>query len=91
MPESPSDSDTTDVDNRSDVTIEEPVAQEIERQLDSDSYKSTDSGSDSEDGRVGTHSPPQALRRLARQRKLPDKYDGFIIGPLKQLSVILEN
>ena len=31
MPESPSDNDTTDVDNRSDVTIEEPVAQEIER------------------------------------------------------------
>ena len=26
-----------------------------------------------------------------RQRKLPAKYDGFIIGPLRQLSVILEN
>ena len=90
-PESPSDDDTNDVDNRSNVTIEEPVAQEIERQSDSDSYKSADSGSDGEDGCVGTHSPPLALRRSARQRRLPDKYDGFIIGPLKQLSAILEN
>ena len=88
MPESPSDDDMNDVDNRLDMTIEEPVAQEIERQSDSDSYKSADSGSD---GGVSTHSPPLALRRSARQRKLPDKYDGFIIGPLKQLSVILEN
>ena len=78
-----SDNDTNDVDSRSDVTIKEPVAQEIERQSDSDSYKSADSGSDSENGRVGTHSPPQ--------RKLTAKYDGFIIGPLRQLSAILEN
>ena len=90
-PESPSDDDTNDVDNRSDVTIKEPVAQEIERQSDPDSYKSADSGSDGEDGCVSTHSTPLALRRSARQRKLPDKYDGFIIGPLRQLSVILEN
>ena len=89
--ESPSDDDTNDVDNRSDVTIEEPVAQEIERQSDSDSYKSADSGSDGSDGRVGTHSPPLAQRKSARERKLPAKYDGFIIGPLKQLSTILEN
>ena len=63
-PESPSNDDTNDVDNRSDVTIEEPVAQVIERQSDSDSYKSADSGSDGEDGHV---------------------------GPLRQLSAILEN
>ena len=37
-PESPSGNDTNDVDNRSDMTIEEPVAQEIERQSDLDSY-----------------------------------------------------
>ena len=72
------------------MTIEEPVAQEIERQSDSDSYRSADSGSDGEDGRVGTHSPPLAQRKSARQRKLPARYDGFILGPLKQLSAILE-
>ena len=83
IPESPSDDDTNDVDNRSDVTIEEPVAHEIERQSHSDSYKSADSDSDGEDGRAGTHSPPLAQRKSARQRKLPAKYDGFIIGPLK--------
>ena len=77
--------------NRVDVTIEEPEAQEIDRQSDTDSYKSADSGSDGEDGRVGTHSPPLALRRSARERKLPAKYDGFIIGPLKQLSAMIEN
>ena len=90
-PESPSDDDTNDDDKRSDVTIEELVAQEIERQTDSDSYNSADSGSDGEDGHVGTHSPPLAQRKSARERKLPAKYDGFIIGPLKQLSAILEN
>ena len=90
-PESPSDNDTNDVEDRADVVIEEPMAQEIERQSDSDSNKSADSGSDGEDGRVGTHSPPLAQRRSARQRKLPAKYDGFIISPLKQLSAILEN
>ena len=89
-PESPSDNDTNDVDDTADVTIEEPVAQEIERQSDSDSNKSADSGSDGEDGRVGTHSPPLAQRKSARQRKLPAKYDGFILGPLKQLSAIFE-
>ena len=56
-PESPSKDNTNDVDAQSNVTIEEPVAQEIERQSDSDSYRSADSGSDGEDGRVGTHSP----------------------------------
>ena len=73
--ESPSDDD-----NRSDVTTEEPVAQEIERQSDSDG----------EDRCVGTYSPLLAQGKSVRQRKLPAKYDGFIIGPLKQLSVILE-
>ena len=89
-PESPSDKDTNDVDDTADVIIEEPVAQEIERQSDSDSNKSADSGSDGEDGRVGTHSPPLAQRKSARQRKLPAKYDGFILSPLKQLSAIFE-
>ena len=73
------------------MTIEEPVAQEIERQSDSDSYKSADCGSDGSDGHVGIHSPPLAQRKSARQRKLPAKYDGFIIGPLRQLSAMLEN
>ena len=80
-----------DVDDRADVSIEEAVAQEIEKQSDSDSYRPADSGSDGEDGHVGTHSPPLAQRRSGRQRKLPAKYDGFIIGPLKQLSAMLEN
>ena len=35
-PESPSDDDTNDDDKRSYVTIEEPVAQDLERQSDSD-------------------------------------------------------
>ena len=54
-PESPSDDDTNEDDKRSDVTIEEPVSQEIERQSDSDSYKSANSGSDGEDGHAGTY------------------------------------
>ena len=83
--ESPSDNETNDMNDRAGVVIDEPVAQEIERQ--SNSYKSAGSGSD---GHVGTYSPPLAQRRSARQRKLPAKYDGFIIGPLKQLSAILE-
>ena len=73
------------------MTIEEPVAQEIERQSDSDSYKSADNGSDGENWCVFTHSPPLALRKSAKQRKVPAKFDGFIIGLLKQLSTILEN
>ena len=68
-PESPSVDDTNDIDNRSDMTIEEPVAQEIERQSDSDSYNSADSGSDGEDGHVGTHSLPLAQRKSARKKK----------------------
>ena len=66
-PESPSVVDTNDIDNRSNVTIEEPVAQEIERQSDSDSYNSADSGSDGDDAHVGTHSPLLAQRKSARQ------------------------
>ena len=72
------------------MTTNGPEAQEIDRQSDSDSFRSVDSGSDGEDGRVGTHSPPLALRRSTREKKLPAKYDGFIIGPLRQLSAILE-
>ena len=90
-PESPSDNDTNNIDDTADVTIEEPVAQETERQSDSDSNKSADSGSDGDDGRVGTHSPPLAQRRSARQKKLPAKYDGFILCPLKKLGAIIEN
>ena len=44
---------------------------------DSDSYKSADSGSGDEDRHAGTHSPPLALRKSARQRKLPAKYHWF--------------
>ena len=73
------------------MTTDGPEAQEIDRQSDSDSFRSVDSGSDGEDGRVGTHFPPLALRRSTREKKLPAKYDRFIIGPLRQLSAILEN
>ena len=73
------------------TNIEEPVTQEIEMQSDSDSYKCADSGSDGENGCVGTHSPPLAQRKSARPRKVPAKYGGFILDALKQLSVILEN
>ena len=90
-PESSIGNDTNNVDDRADVNIDEPMAQEIEKQSDTDLNKSADSGSDGEDGHVGTHSPPLAQRRSARQRELPAKYDGFIIVPLKQLSAILEN
>ena len=73
-PESPSDGNANDVSDRSNVTTDKPVAQEIENQSDSNSYKSADSGSDDEDGHVSTHSPPLAIRKSASQRKLPAKY-----------------
>ena len=72
--QSPSDGNTNDVSDRSNVTTDKPVAQEIENQSDSNSYKSADSGSDDEDGHVSTHSPPLATRKSASQRKLPAKY-----------------
>ena len=68
-PESPNDNETNDVKDRADMIIEEPVTQEIERQSDSDSYKSADSGSDGEDGRVGTQSPPLAQRKVSQTKK----------------------
>ena len=82
---------TNDTENTIEVTTDGPEAQEIDRRSDSGSFRSVDSGSDGEDGHVGAHSPPLAIRRSTREKKLPAKYDGFIIGPLRQLSVILEN
>ena len=87
--ESPNDNNAN-VTDTVEVTADGPEAQEIDRQSDSESYRSVDSGSDGEDGCVGTHSPPLAIRKSARERKLPAKYDGFIIGPLRQLSAIFE-
>ena len=88
--ESPIENNINDTENTVEVTTNGPEAQEIDRQSDSDSFRSVDSGSDGEDGRVGTHSPPLAIRKSTREKKLPAKYDGFIIGPLRQLSVIFE-
>ena len=75
------------------VNINEPSEQEIDRQSDSDSNscQSADNGSDGEEGRGVIHSTPLAQRKSARERKLPKKYDGFILGPMKQLNAILEN
>ena len=89
--ESSNDKKTNDTENTVGALTDGPEAQVIERQSDSDSFRSADSGSDGEDGRVGTHSPPLALRRSTREKKLPAKYDGFIIGPLRQLSAVLES
>ena len=88
--ESPNDNNTNDTENAVEVTTDGPEAQEIDSQSDSDLFQSVDSGSDGEDGCVGTHSPPLAIRKSTRERKLPAKYDGFIIGPLRQLSAIFE-
>ena len=73
--------------------INEPSEQEIDRQSDSDSNscQSADNGSDGEEGQGVIHSTPMAQRKSARERKLPKKYDGFILGPMKQLNAILEN
>ena len=73
--------------------INEPSEQEIDRQSDSDSNscQSADNGSDGEEGRGVIHSTPLAQRKSACERKLPKKYDGFILGPMKQLNAILEN
>ena len=89
--ESPNDKKTKDTENAVGALTDGPEAQVIERQSDSDSFQSADSGSDGEDGHVGTHSPPLALRRSTREKKLPAKYDGFIIGPLRQVSAVLES
>ena len=90
---SESDDEVTFKVDRPDLDNIEPPNQEIDRQSDSDSnsFESADSGPDGEDGRVGTHSTPLAQRKPTRQRKLPAKYDGFVIGKLKQLTTILEN
>ena len=75
------------------LNINEPSEQEINRQSDSDSnsYQSADNGSDGEGGQGDIHSTPLSQRKSARERKLPKKYDGFILGPMKQLNAILEN
>ena len=69
--ESPIENNTNDTENTVKVTTDGPEAQEIDRQSDSDSFRSVDSGSDGADGHVGTHSPPLALRRSTREKKLP--------------------
>ena len=75
------------------ANINEPSEQEIDRQSDSDlnSYQSADNGSDGEDGWGDIHSTPLAQRKSACERRLPKKYDWFILGPMKQLNAILEN
>ena len=74
------------------ANINEPSEQEIDRQSDSDSNscQSADNGSDGEEGRGVIHSNSLGPKK-ARERKLPKKYDGFILGPMKQLNAILEN
>ena len=73
--------------------INEPSEQEIDRQSDSDSNscQSADNSFDGEEGRGVIHSTPLTQRKSAHKRKLPKKYDGFILGPMKQLDAILEN
>ena len=74
------------------ANINEPLEQEIDRQSESDSnsYQSADNSSDGEE-RGDIHLTPLAQRKSACERKLPKKYDGFILGPIKQLNAILEN
>ena len=75
------------------ANINEPLEQEIDRQSESDSnsHQSADNSSDGEDEQGDIHSTPLAQRKSARERKLPKKYDGFILGPIKQLNAILDN
>ena len=75
------------------ANINEPLGQEIDRhsESDSNSYQSADNSSDGEDGQDDIHSTPLAQRKSAHERKLPKKYDGFILGPIKQLNAILDN
>ena len=75
------------------ANINEPLEQEIDRQSESDSnsYQSADNSSDGEEEQGDIHSTPLAQRKSACERKLPKKYDGFILGPIKQLNAILEN
>ena len=42
-------------------------------------------------GEVISTQLPLAQRKSAHERKLPKKYDDFILGPIKQLNAILEN
>ena len=75
------------------ANINKPSEKEIDRQSNSDSnsYQSADNGSDWEDGQGDIHSTPLAQRKSAHERRLLKKYDGFILGPMKQLNAILEN
>ena len=67
---------TNNTQNTVEATIDEAEAQEIESQSDSDSFQSTDSGSDGEDGHFSSHSPPLALIPSAKERNcLPNMMD----------------
>ena len=44
-----------------------------------------------EDGPGDIHSTPLAQIKSVHERKLPKKYDEFILGPIKHLNAILEN
>ena len=46
--------------------------------------------SDGEEGQGVIHSTPLAQQKSACERKLPKKYDGFKLGPMKQLNAIME-
>ena len=74
------------------ANIKEPLEQEIDRQSESDSnsYQSADNSSDGEEDQGDIHSTPPGPKK-AHERKLPKKYNGFILGPIKQLNAILEN
>ena len=63
--ESPNDKKPNDTENTVGALTDGPEVLEIERQSDSDLFRSADSSLDGEDGCVGTHSPPLALRRSA--------------------------
>ena len=91
--ESESDDEVKFKVNHTEPDTDEPTNQEIDRQSDSDSssFELADSGSDGEDGRVGTHSTPLAQRKPTRLRQLPAKFDGFILSSLKQLTTLLED
>ena len=70
--------------------INEPLEQEIDRQSESDSnsYQPADNISDGKEEQGDIHSTPLAQRKSAHERKLPKKYNGFILGLIKQLNAI---
>ena len=70
--------------------IVDPPEQEIDRHSDPDETPQSDESSSDEDGCVGTHSTPLALQKPVGEHNVPKQYDGFILGPLKQLDAILE-